>query len=130
MTLIPRRAWPALFAAACLATPVLAQPGPAAPFAGEWRSSERGDQGMEIRTEGARFFALRRFARGRATCMEGAAGRVTAPDTATLEGRRVTCTDGTEQAGGGACTLVLTAPDRMTVTCAGEAGTRVLRKVR
>lgn len=69
MTLIWRRAWPALFAAACLATPALAQPGPAAPFAGEWRSSERGDQGMEIRTEGARFFALRRFARGRATCM-------------------------------------------------------------
>lgn len=112
------------------AAPVSAQPGAAAPFAGEWRSAQSGDQSMEIRTEGAQLFALRRFTRGRTTCMEGAAGRATAPDTASLEARRVTCSGGTEQAGGGACTLNLTAPDRMTVTCAGEAGPRIFRKVR
>jgi hypothetical protein len=121
---------PTLLAAVCLATPTIAAPGTAAPFAGLWRSSLPDDLGTEIRTERDQLGAVIRFARPNASCVQGAAGRVVAPGVATLEHRRLTCTDGFVQDGGPTCTLRLTAPRRLVVTCAHNGFRNVLRRVR
>jgi hypothetical protein len=71
-----------------------------------------------------------RFRRPNASCVQGAAGRVTAPDTAALELRRTTCTDGFGRDGGPVCTLRFAAPRRLVMVC-GQGGSRtVLSRVR
>jgi hypothetical protein len=130
MTRLLRLALPALLAAACFSAPASAQPGTAAPFAGLWRSALPNDLGTEIRTERDQLGVVIRFARPNATCVQGAAGRVTAPGVATLEARRTTCTDGFVQQGGPACTLRLAPRQRLVVSCAHNGWRNVMRRVR
>ncbi len=130
MPLLLRLFLPVFLAAACLAIPASAAPGTAASFAGIWRSGLPHDLGTEIRTERDQLGVVIRFARPNASCVQGAAGRVTAPDTATLEPRRTSCTDGFVRDGGPACTLRLASPPRLVMVC-GQGGSRsVLNRVR
>lgn len=107
----------AALALAALAPAASAQtPGAAADLAGRWTSDTRDERGMEIRTEGARIAAVRRWRTDGTICTQTLSGTFDPARRSAALDQHSTCENGANGPGP-ACALRVTASDRFVLTC-------------
>jgi hypothetical protein len=107
----------AALALAAMAPAASAQtPGAAADLAGRWTSDTRDERGMEIRTEGGRIAAVRRWRTDGTLCTQALSGTFDPARRSASLAQQSKCENGANGPGP-ACTLRVTASDRLVLTC-------------
>ena len=86
-------------------------------FVGRWTSTNRNEISLEIRSEGPRLAAVRRYRTDGTVCAQVLSGAVAAASRTVTLDERNTCENGANGSAAAACSLRLTGPDRLSLTC-------------
>lgn len=86
-------------------------------FVGRWTSTSRNEISLEIRSEGPRIAAVRRYRTDGTVCSQVLSGAVAAASRTVTLDERNKCENGANGSAAAACSMRLTGPDRMSLTC-------------
>ncbi|MGU9978564.1 hypothetical protein ACJ4V0_00850 [Phreatobacter sp. HK31-P] len=107
----------AALAFAAIAPASAQTPTTTADFVGRWTSTNRDEISLEIRSEGPRIAAVRRYRTDGTVCAQVLSGAVAAASRTVTLDERNKCENGANGSGAAACSMRLTGPDRMSLTC-------------